>query len=193
MLTTSQRRIECRHLLWSDLDLEKRLWQLEEHQTKSRRAHLVPLSDLAMAILKSLPPATGPFVFAPGDTPPNANHKDKERLDKAIMKATEGDPIPAWGFHDLRRTAATGLGALGFDDLLIGRILNHAPPTLVGQVYNHHNHLPAKRTALQAWADHLVSLDAALPTEWRIPRRHPTREYYRKQQGSPEQLPPAAE
>ena len=37
---------------WDEVDLEKKLWTLSAERTKQGRAHTVPLSDRAMAILE---------------------------------------------------------------------------------------------------------------------------------------------
>ena len=55
--------------------------------------------------------------------------------------------------HDLRRTAATLAGDLGFDDAWIAKCLDHAAskkseqivPTVTGKVYNHSKRMKEKR------------------------------------------------
>jgi integrase len=63
--------------------------------------------------------------------------------------------------HDLRRTAATLLGRLDIDQMLIGRVLNHASTTkaiVTGSVYDRHSYLPQKRRALEALNSELVRI-----------------------------------
>jgi integrase len=55
--------------------------------------------------------------------------------------------------HDLRRTAATLAGDLGFDDAWIAKCLDHAAskkqeqtvPNVTGKVYNHSKRMKEKR------------------------------------------------
>jgi integrase len=61
--------------------------------------------------------------------------------------------------HDLRRTLRTGLAKLGVNFEVAERVLNHAMPGLQA-VYNRHNYLGEKRTALTLWAEHVLSLAA---------------------------------
>ena len=59
--------------------------------------------------------------------------------------------------HDLRRTLRTGLAELGVNFEVAERVLNHAMPGLQA-VYNRHNYLAEKRTALTLWAEHVLAL-----------------------------------
>src|SRR5690606_22114157 len=52
---------------------------------------------------------------------------------------------------DLRRTVATRLAGLGFDETTIGRTLNHARVSVTAKHYNQHPYLDEIRRALTAW------------------------------------------
>ena len=54
-------------------------------------------------------------------------------------------------WKDVRRTVATRLAGLGFDDTTIGRTLNHARVTVTARHYNQHLYLDETRRALEAW------------------------------------------
>ena len=60
--------------------------------------------------------------------------------------------------HDLRRTVATHLAAMGIGENIVARVLNHASEigkTITGSVYIRHSFSAEKRTALEAWAEEL--------------------------------------
>ncbi|MEY9819778.1 hypothetical protein ABIF75_003424 [Bradyrhizobium japonicum] len=65
--------------------------------------------------------------------------------------------------HDLRRTAATLAGDLGFDDAWIAKCLDHAVskkgdvivPTVTGKIYNHSKRMKEKRAVLDGVAAEL--------------------------------------
>ncbi|KGT73763.1 hypothetical protein MA20_41905 [Bradyrhizobium japonicum] len=65
--------------------------------------------------------------------------------------------------HDLRRSAATLAGDLGFDDAVIAKCLDHAVsgkgdvivPTVTGKVYNHSGRMKEKRAVLDGVAAEL--------------------------------------
>ena len=99
LLLTGQRRSEIGDLRWSEVDLARRQIQLPERRTKNKRAHIIPLSDEALALL----PERGEereFVFGPAGF---ANWSAaKGYLDARIAKACKGKPIPPFTLHDLR-------------------------------------------------------------------------------------------
>ena len=59
--------------------------------------------------------------------------------------------------HDLRRTAASGMTALGHTRFVVDRVLNHADRS-VGAIYDRHTYLPEKMSALRDWGRHLSDL-----------------------------------
>ena len=54
-------------------------------------------------------------------------------------------------------------GALGFDDTVIGRTLNHARTTVTSRHYNQHDYLEEIRRALTAWDAELTRVLANKP------------------------------
>ena len=75
LLLTAQRRNEVGGMAWSEINLEKQVWTIPRHKTKSDRGHEVHLSDLAMDVLRQLPRITNGHAEAPlvftvtGETP----------------------------------------------------------------------------------------------------------------------------
>ncbi|MEW5963040.1 MAG: tyrosine-type recombinase/integrase [Pseudomonadota bacterium] len=155
LLLTGQRRGEVAGMRWSEIDFDRALWTLPARRTKSNRAHEVPLSLQAVAILKAIPRRHGELVFVADDKPVPVSgfSKRKRRLDAVCA-------IPPWSLHDLRRTVATGMGRLGVDPHIVRRILNHSPRDIDGitAVYNRFAYLDQKRAALDTWAAHVESL-----------------------------------
>jgi integrase len=102
--------------------------------------HEVPLSRAALVILERLPRFVGSdLVFTTtGTTPISGFGRVKERLD-AMMGVSD------WRFHDLRRTAASGMARIGVAPHVIG----------VAAVYNRHGYDAEKRDALDRWAEHV--------------------------------------
>jgi integrase len=62
--------------------------------------------------------------------------------------------------HDLRRTAATHLGDLGIDRLVIGKLLNHAEQGVTGRVYDLGAYAEPKRLAMAAWSNKIMEIVA---------------------------------
>lgn len=147
-ILTGQRRDEVRCMVWSEVDMSRALWTLPAARNKGKRDHEIPLSPAMVELLGSLR-RRGTPVFSTDGTKPYAGQK---RL-KAILDRESG--VTDWTFHDLRRTASTGMAALHVPQDTIDRVLNHAKGTLAG-TYNRHDYLDQKRTALETWADRVA-------------------------------------
>ena len=72
-----------------------------------------------------------------------------------------------WTFHDLRRTAASGMAALGVPVHVVEAVLNHKSGSIKGvaAVYNRYDYAKEKREAINGWA---VSIIQAVghPKHW---------------------------
>lgn len=138
-LLTGARRNEVGGMPWSELDLDVGLWRLPADRNKSGRAFEIPLSRPVVETLRTLP-RIGPMVFALDGKRPMTLHRPIERVrqDAGLIDVR---------LHDLRRTLRTGLAELGVNFEVAERVLNHAMPSLQA-VYNRHNYLAEKRTAL---------------------------------------------
>lgn len=154
MLVTGQREGEVGGMARSEIDLEKKVWTLPAGRTKNGKAHIVHLSTLAIAVLKTVP-NTGELLFASRSAnPPSGYSKAKARLD-----AYTGE-TPPWVLHDLRRTAATGMARLGIAPHVVDRILNHTAGTIrgVAAIYNRFQYEKEREAALEAWGRYLETL-----------------------------------
>ena len=151
LIQTGQRRTEVASMRWADLDLDAGTWVLQSEDTKSARAHLVPLSPQAVELLKATP-QFGPFVWSSdGETHIKCYSQGKKKLDTLL--AAKGVGLKPWRLHDLRRTAATHMVRLGVSELVVGRVLNHAPQGVTARTYALHSYEAEKRSALTAWAN----------------------------------------
>jgi integrase len=165
LLLTGQRLSEVGGMRWSELDLENKLWTLPPARVKNNERHLVPLADTVMEIIDALPriKTSEGFVFT---TTRNAAvsgfSRCKDRLDAAVASALpEGETAPEhWTFHDLRRTAATGMARLGVSLQVVEKILNHSSGSFSGVagIYNRHGYESERRAALNVWAEHVNAI-----------------------------------
>lgn len=150
LILTAQRRSEVAKMRWKEIDEDEATWTIGGGDTKSGRANLVPLSPLAIAELDPLP-ELGDFVFtSTGEAPIGQFSKAKQKIDEFV--AAKGEPLEAWRFHDIRRSAATHMVRLGVTETIVGRVLNHAPQGVTARVYALHSYAPEKRHALDTWA-----------------------------------------
>ena len=85
----------------------------------------------------------------------------KAELDARIAELNGGVPIAPFTWHDLRRSAASGMAALGIAPHVIESILNHRSGVISGvaRIYNRHDFRAEKAHALATWAAHLDRLE----------------------------------
>jgi integrase len=154
LLATGQRRTEVATMRWGDID--DGLWTIPAGMTKSKRAHAVPLSPLALEIITGCPRTASPYVFSTRAKRPISGYsKAKRELDTKL--ADHGDMQP-WRIHDLRRTAATRMAEKAkVSRFVIARVLNHADSGVTAG-YDQHDYLPEKRDALVKWGDYISDL-----------------------------------
>jgi integrase len=64
-----------------------------------------------------------------------------------------------WRFHDFRRTAVTWLAGAGFPPHVADRLLNHVGGSIngVAAIYQRGEFLAERKSALDAWATHVVA------------------------------------
>jgi integrase len=160
---TGQRREEVAGLQWEELDLARRLWALPRSRTKNAKAHLVHLSEQSMAVLTRAE-GPGPYVFSLlGTKPFQEFSRTKRRLD-------ELSGVTGWRLHDLRRTCVSGMARLGIAPHIADKILNHQAGTISGvaAVYQRHDFLAERRTAVEKWGAHIGGVLARMSQEGRI-------------------------
>jgi integrase len=154
LILTGQRRDEIANLRWSEVDLDRGLLSLPAERTKNGVPHDVPLSRAARAVVESIPRRYGrELVFGEGQRGFQGWSNCKERLDKAA-------PIAPWRLHDLRRTAATGMGELGVLPHVVEATLNHISGHRrgVAGTYNRAVYAAEKARALDLWADQVLAV-----------------------------------
>lgn len=173
LILTGQRRTETAKVKRSDIDGKN--WLIPAGTAKNGKAHNVPLSPLAIATLEALRncgPSAPVFTTDAGETSISEFVRTKKKLDHEVLrlareeaKARGDEPkkvkVPHdWTLHDLRRTAASGMARLKVAPHVIEKCLNHSPREISGvaAVYNRHGYDTEKRTAFDAWANHVGAL-----------------------------------
>jgi integrase len=153
LLLTGQRRNEIARMKWNHIDFNSKLWTIPKEETKAKRQHAVPLSEMVAQIIEDIP-KNGDYIFSTnGKTPISGFSKAKKRCDDIVE-------IPVWRLHDLRRTAASGMAEIGIAPHVIEKVLNHSTGQISGvaAVYNRHEYLREKTDALNAWASALGAI-----------------------------------
>lgn len=196
-LITGQRVGEVAGMTRREYSDNQRLWTIPAERSKNKHEHVVPISDMAAAIIheqladvevlcrrKRRP--VPDFIFpGPGGKAPVTG----AAVAKAIKReetTKEGEAtimgIVPWTAHDLRRSAATHMEELGISPFVVGHVLNHVSMTkasITSKVYARYDYLAEKRAALDLWADRLQGIvlggaaDVISLDEAKKVRRHP--------------------
>jgi len=131
-LCTGMRKKEALELTWDDLDFYQFLITIND--TKNKRQHVIPMSNLVRSILKSRfedENGNDTYVF------PNRNgSKPLLDLRVAIRKILEKAGIEtSISLHDLRRTFTAIAQELGIEVSDIKPLLNHIDPSVTARHY----------------------------------------------------------
>jgi integrase len=160
LILTGQRRDEISELHWNEVKLDLNMISLPSERVKNDQEHDIPMSPAVRSIIAARPRNDG-LVFAPI----TSWSRRKLRLDAEITKKL-GKPLAPWTLHDLRRTAATGMGDIGIQPHVVEAVLNHISGSKrgVAGVYNRSTYAPEKKRALHKWADRLQDIIAGKPS-----------------------------
>jgi integrase len=155
---TAARVGEVAGMTAGELDFEHRLWTVPAHRSKNKRPHAVPLSDLAVELIKAqltdvrsaaerresrlarqvgrLPRGTSDVAARGASKPEFVFPGPGSRgpitvfaVAKAIERSLEHFGIDPFTSHDLRRTAATRMEEIGISPFIVAHVLGHVSVT----------------------------------------------------------------
>jgi integrase len=168
-LTTGQRIGEVVSATWAEIDIDKAEWVIPASKTKNGKAHMVPLAPLAVALFEQAMALSrighalensSPIFPAKTRAPRRHPYLDPHTVADAMRRS-----LPVLGLHDdpatphdLRRTVASQMAAMGIAENIVARVLNHSSEvgkTITGKVYIRHSFAAEKRHALEAWGAEL--------------------------------------
>lgn len=153
---------------WSHVRLEDDVPMLVIAQSKTQAGEReLPLPPLTVELFRSLkaeavkpdrpvrkPTPLPKYVFERRDRAGRAEHLHPESLSRAFSRGCAALGIDGATLHDLRRTAISGLGELGYADALIKRIAGHSGGAdVTARHYDRSRRFLAMNAALTAWCD----------------------------------------
>lgn len=150
---------ELRAMEWTEIDWNAAEWRIPAHRMKMKQAHIVPLSEQAITILRGLQSLTGTQRFAF----PGAWSDAKPMSDGAVNRALRlmGFDKETMTGHGFRALASTRLNELGWSPDVIERQLAHVERNAVRAAYNRASYMQERHEMMQAWADYLDGLKLA--------------------------------
>jgi integrase len=154
-LVTAQRGGEVMSMRWQDVDLESGWWTIPAEYSKNNLAHRVPLSGLALNILKQRKAISDESEWVFPSPVKKCGHI--RNVQKTVLRIREYSGVRDYRSHDLRRTAASLMTGMGISRLTVGKILNHVEQGIT-RVYDRYSYDQEKRITLDKWAARLEQI-----------------------------------
>lgn len=146
---TASRSGEVRGAQWGEVDLAAKVWTIPADRMKAHRAHTVPLSPAALAVLeraaalrKSAKPSA--LVF------PSRTGGELSDMTLAKVLRDAGQPFTVHGFRSAFKDWAAEETA--FPDAVSEAALAHGDPDKVRKAYRRTDFLQLRRELMEAWA-----------------------------------------
>ncbi|HDU4094634.1 integrase domain-containing protein [Citrobacter portucalensis] len=155
-LLTLTRPSEASDTRWQEIDLDAREWRIPAERMKMKRAHIVPLSVQALAVLELMRPLSSQreYVFSSRIKP--LQPMSSQTVNAALKRAGLGGILVS---HGMRSIASTALNEQGFPPDVIEAALAHVDKNEVRRAYNRSDYLEQRRPMMQWWADFVKAAD----------------------------------
>jgi integrase len=159
LIMTAARLSEAAGIAAGEVSFIAATWTILGARTKNRLPLTVPLHPLLQVELRAVWPAeriSGGYrllgaIKGSGFTAPS----------KAKLRLDELTGITGWRWHDLRRSARTGMSVLGVDSRGAESALNHiSDRSQLQRVYDRYDYTREALLALQTWQAHVAALIA---------------------------------
>jgi integrase len=159
-ILTAARTGEVLGALWSEIDMASTVWTVPAIRTKAARAHRVPLSDGAIAILKILSPLrTSAFVFPSSRCARPLSHVAMAK----VLTRLGVERVTVHGFRSAFRDWAGN--ETHFAREVAEAALAHSIGDKAEQAYRRGDALEKRRALMTAWGQYIEANDGGAP--WR--------------------------
>lgn len=144
-ILTAARSGEVRGAVWTEIDLNARVWTIPGPRMKAKREHRVPLGDAAIELLKKLPRIKNVDLVFPG----NKNQPLSDMSLTAVMRRMEIEAVP----HGFRSTFRDWAGdRTEYPRDLAELALAHILESKTEEAYRRGDALERRRDMMNAWA-----------------------------------------
>jgi integrase len=159
---------------WQHIDLEQRTWLIPGEDSKNGKPHLISLSNFAATQFKRVQQINGKSTWCYPNTddsgPVNSKTVTKQLGDRQRQpeqgtmsrRSAKAQSLllasGKWTPHDLRRTGATLMTALGVIPEVAERCLNHTEDNKMKRIYQRHSYATEMATAWDLLGEHLETL-----------------------------------
>ncbi|WP_338585943.1 tyrosine-type recombinase/integrase [Pseudomonas sp. MAG733B] len=159
---------------WEDINLESKTWIIPAQNSKNGKPHLIYLSDFAVRQFERVKTINGKSTWCYPNTdnsgPVSSKTVTKQlgdrqrQPDQGVMSRRSAKPNALllaggkWTPHDLRRTGATLMTALGVIPEVAERCLNHTEEKKIKRIYQRHSYAKEMTEAWVLLGEHLDSI-----------------------------------
>ncbi|MEO5494441.1 MAG: integrase arm-type DNA-binding domain-containing protein [Sphingomonas sp.] len=151
LIHTTARSGEVRGATWREVDLVARTWTVPGSRMKAGKAHVVPLSDSAIAILKR-----AAVVRTSDDAPLFPGTKGQPLSDMTMLKIMRDRSLP-FSVHGFRSAFKTwAVEATSFPDAVSEAALAHIDANKVRSAYSRTDFRQQRESLMAAWANFLA-------------------------------------
>lgn len=161
LILTGQRRGEIAKLQWDWIAGDR--IHMPGAAVKNGRDHTYPIGPEAQVTINTCTRWNDhPYLFPAARKRKNTTTvfngwgKPKAAFDKECG-------ITGWTLHDLRRTASSGMAALGVPQIVVEKLLNHVSggtQSPISQIYNRYSYMDEMREAVTKWEAYLGGISA---------------------------------
>lgn len=170
-LSTACRIGELLRAKWEHIDLDKATWLIPAENAKNGKPHTIYLSKFAVEKFERLKQINGTSVWC-YPNPDEATHidvtsvtrqlSDRQQVPGTTTQTKRTSKVDAlllpggrWTPHDLRRTSATMMTALGTLPEVAEKCLNHTETNKIKRIYQRHNYANEMREAWRLLGERL--------------------------------------
>jgi len=153
-LHTMTRPAEASGARWAELNLDEKVWTIPAERMKKRKAHRIPLTSQALAILEVMRSISGhrEHIF-----PSDRNPKSPCNSQTANMALKRMGFAGRLVSHGLRSIASTTLNEQGFNAEIIEAALAHTDENQVRSAYNRADYFERRKPMMDWWSQHIES------------------------------------
>lgn len=132
MMVTAQRYQEVLPARWADIDLVSKWWNIPADFTKNGKKHKVPLTNLAVDLLRKIKEKSGMAgVLFP--VPGGATPIDSKSLSEGLLRAQVRFGLKLFTLQDLQNSMVSQMLENGIPEATLYKLLNEDEPTVFGQ------------------------------------------------------------
>jgi integrase len=148
-ILTCARTSETTGAVWSEIDLDDKLWAIPAERMKGGVPHRVPLTDAALAILTAVRPMGDGFIFpgARGGQP-----LSRASQDAVLKRMGRKDGVTVHGF---RSTFSDWAWEVMNDRDVASAALAHVVGDRVERAYRRSDALQKRRALMEAWTSYV--------------------------------------